>query len=190
MYQELVQTWADASEKELSNVFEDCSECLWNNRLITLNGEVCIIDISLQKVSSEFKTSLIKMGYFYFGPMLKAIVKPPTTQRSLSNLLRINSVDWTKVFLLPRQVTTESSPHSFQYKILNNILLFKFKIAASPLCSLSYIMNQSSDPHFIGATPLLDLRTWHSSTRIHGPTMILGACNAKTPHFVIINQII
>ena len=27
-----------------------------------------------------------------------------------------------------------------------------------------------SDSHFMGATLLLDLRNWHSSTRIHGPT--------------------
>ena len=38
-YQELVQTWAGVSEKEPSNAFEVCIECLWNNRLITSNGE-------------------------------------------------------------------------------------------------------------------------------------------------------
>ena len=38
-YQELVQTWADVSEKEPSNVFEVCSECLWSNRSITPNEE-------------------------------------------------------------------------------------------------------------------------------------------------------
>ena len=38
-YQELVQTWADVGEKEPSNAFEVCNECLWNNRLITSNGE-------------------------------------------------------------------------------------------------------------------------------------------------------
>ena len=38
-------------------------------------GKVCIIDISLQKVSSEFKTSLIKMGYFCFGPMLRKNIR-------------------------------------------------------------------------------------------------------------------
>ena len=70
-----MQTWADVSEKEPSNEFEVYSECLWNNRLITSNGEVCIVDISLQKVSSEFKTSLIKMGYFYFGPMLRKNIR-------------------------------------------------------------------------------------------------------------------
>ena len=38
-YQELVQAWADVSEKEPSNALEVCSECLWNNKLITSNGE-------------------------------------------------------------------------------------------------------------------------------------------------------
>ena len=73
--------------------------------------------------------------------LLKNIVKPPTAQRFLNNLMRLNSIDWTKVYMLPKQVTIESSLRSFQYKILNNILhlnekLFKFKIVASPLCSL------------------------------------------------------
>ena len=74
--------------------------------------------------------------------LLKNIVKLPTAKISLNNLLRLNSVNWTKVYMPPRQeVTIESSLCSFQYKILNNILylnekLFKFKIVASPLCSL------------------------------------------------------
>ena len=34
-----MQAWADVSEKEPSNPLEVCSECLWNNRLITSNGE-------------------------------------------------------------------------------------------------------------------------------------------------------
>ena len=83
-----------------------------------------------------------------YQKLLKTIVKPPTAQRSLNNLLRINSVDWTKVYMLQRQVTIELSLCSFQYKILNNFLylnekLFKCKIVASPLCShVSYIVNQ------------------------------------------------
>ena len=82
-----------------------------------------------------------------YQKLLKTIVKPTTAQRSLNNLSRINSVDWTKVYTLPRQVTTEASLHSFQCKIPNNILylnekLLKFKIIASPLCSLCKLHNE------------------------------------------------
>ena len=137
--------------------------------------------------------------------LLKNIVKPPTAQRSLNNLLRLNGVDWTKVYMLPRQVTIESSLCSFQYKILNNILylnekLFKFKIAASPLCSLCKLHDETIIHLFTSCRVTLtlweQLRSWISGTGIRLPesmdpqTIILGAWNAKTPDFVIINHII
>ena len=46
--------------------------------------------------------------------LLKNTVKPPTVQRSLNNILRLNSVDWANVCMFPRQVTIESSLRSFQ----------------------------------------------------------------------------
>ena len=107
--------------------------------------------------------------------LLKNIVKLPTAQRSLNNLLRLNSVDWTKVYMLPRQVTIESSLRSFQYKILNNILylnekLFKLKIVASPLCSLCKLHNETTIHLFstcrVTLTLWEQLRSWISETGI------------------------
>ena len=71
---------------------------------------------------------------------LKFITSPPTSQKSSANSLQLDNVDWRKIYPLPRQTTTESSLRSFQYKILINTLylkkrLFKFGVAASPLCS-------------------------------------------------------
>ena len=115
--------------------------------------------------------------------LFKNIIKPPTAQRSLNNLLRLNSVDWTKVYMLPRQVKIESALRSFQYKILNTFLylnekLFKFKIAASPLCSLCKLHNETILHLFTSCRAILtlweqlhlDLRNWYLFTRIHGPT--------------------
>ena len=107
--------------------------------------------------------------------------------------------------MLPRQVTIESSLRSFQYKILNSILhlnekLFKFKIVASPLCSLCKLHNETIIHLFstcrVTLTLWEQLRSWISGTGILLPesmdpqTIILGAWNAKTPDFVIINHII
>ena len=107
--------------------------------------------------------------------------------------------------MLPRQVTIESSLRSFQYKILNNILylnekLFKFKIAASPLCSLCKLHNETIIHLFTSCRVTLtlweQLHSWISGTDICLPEsmdpqkIILGAKNAKTPDFVIINHII
>ena len=143
--------------------------------------------------------------------LLKNVVKPPTAQRSLNNLLRLNSVDWTKVYKLPRQVTIESSLRSFQYKILNNILylnetLFKFKIAASPLCSLCKLHNETIIHLFTSCRVTLtlweQLRSWISGTGIRLPesmdpqTIILGSmerkdtrlCNHQS-HYIIIQTL-
>ena len=124
---------------------------------------------------------------------------------SLNDLLRLNSVDWTKVYILPRQVTIESSLHSFQYKILNDTVylnekLFKFKIVAGPLCSLCKLHNETII-HLLSTCRVTltlweQLHSWISGTGILLPecmdpqTIILGAWNAKTPDFVIINHII
>ena len=50
-----------------------------------------------------------------------------------------NNLDWTKIFILPRLTTYNTSLHSFQYKILHNILflnkkLYLSRITKSPLC--------------------------------------------------------
>ena len=244
IYQELVQAWADVSEKEPSNPLEVCSECLWNNRLITSNGEslynrhfiakgiIRVQDIVnqngllllwsdaqekyslnnslilnwqglIKNIPKKWKTMLssdhieflategngptankmsVTAGIAY-QKLLNTIVKPPTAQRSLNNLLRINSVDWTKVYMLQRQVTIELSLCSFQYKILNNFLylnekLFKCKIVASPLCSLCklhsesiiYLLSTCRVTLTLWNQLCLDIGNWHSSTRIHGPT--------------------
>ena len=119
--------------------------------------------------------------------------------------MRLNGADWTKVYMFPRQVTTESSLRSVQYKILNNILylnekLFKFKIVASPLRSLCKLHNETMIHLFSTCRVTLTLsellRSWISGTGTLLPesmdpqTIILGAWNTKTPDFVIINHII
>ena len=63
----------------------------------------------------------------------------PTSQKYLNELLKTNSLDWKKIYILPRLATLDSYSRSFQYKILNNVLYlnkrhFKFRKSMSPLC--------------------------------------------------------
>ena len=56
-------------------------------------------------------------------------------------MLGLEDVDCSRIYLLPRATTIESSLRSFQYKILNNTLylierLFKLNAVESPQCSL------------------------------------------------------
>ena len=76
-----------------------------------------------------------------YQKLLKQLVKPPTAQKSLERMLGLENVDWSRIYLLPRATTIESSLRSFQYKILNNTLylnerLFKLNAVESPQCSL------------------------------------------------------
>ena len=92
--------------------------------------------IDLQNESMAYISS--KMAY---QKLIQPLSKPPTSELYFEKVLGFGKVEWEKVYMLPRIVTIESSLHSFQYKILNNILylnerLFKFNIVDSPLCSL------------------------------------------------------
>ena len=68
--------------------------------------------------------------------LLKPLLHAPTAQKSLEQSLNLGNVDWSKIYLLPRVTSIESSLRSFQYKILKNTLflnecLFKFNIVHS-----------------------------------------------------------
>ena len=52
-----------------------------------------------------------------YQKLLKTVGKLPTAQRSLNNLPRVDGVDWAKVYMLPRQVTIESSLCSLEIVI-------------------------------------------------------------------------
>ena len=72
-------------------------------------------------------------------------------------------MEWKKVYMFPRIVTMDSSLHSFQYKILNNILylnerLYKFNIVDSLLCSFCGAYNESIKHLF--CTCMVTQRLW------------------------------
>ena len=76
-----------------------------------------------------------------YQKLLKQLLTPPTVQKSLERMLRLEHVDWSRVYLLPNTTTIESSLRSCQYKILNNTLylnerLFTLNAVESPQCSL------------------------------------------------------
>ena len=104
-----------------------------------------------------------KMAYL---KLIQPLPKLLTSQLYFEKVLGFGKVEWTKVCMLPRIVTIDSSLHSFQYKIINNILylnerLYKFNIVDSPLCSLCGAYNESikhlflymcSDSETVGST--------------------------------------
>ena len=72
----------------------------------------------------------------------------PTSQKYLNELFKTDSFDWKQIYLLPRLVTLDSYPRSFQYKILNNVLylnkkLFTFRKSTSPLCPFCKLSDET-----------------------------------------------
>ena len=101
------------------------------NILFKKNKLVCI-----EKLNSRELYSLLVYTHPY----------TPTSQKHFNELLKIDSLDWKQIYLLPCLVTLDSYSCSFQHKILNNVLqlnkkLFTFWKSTSPLgpfCKLSY----------------------------------------------------
>ena len=72
----------------------------------------------------------------------------PTSQKYFNKLLKIDSLDWKQIYLLPHLVTLDSYSHSFQSKIRHNVLylnkkLFTFRKLTSPLCPFCKLSNET-----------------------------------------------
>ena len=72
----------------------------------------------------------------------------PTYQKYFIELFTTDSFDWKQVYLRQRLVTLDSYSHSFQYKILNNILylnkkLFTFRKSTLPLCPFCKLSDET-----------------------------------------------
>ena len=137
--------------------------------------------------------------------ILKPLLRPPTAQKSLEQALNLNNVNWSKMYLLPRVTTIDSSLRSFQYKILNNILylnerLFKFSIVDSPLCSLRKQENESVIHLSAICSEAFSLweqlSTWTSSKNIILPSnlvpqvVILRVWDEKMQDLTLVNHLI
>ena len=115
----------------LSNVFREIRK-----NILCINPDRFTADIQNQ-MNNVSPCITSKVAY---QKLLQPLVKPPTAQRSLEIMLGLKDVDWSRIYLLPRATTIESSLRSFQYKIQNNTLylnerLFKLNAVESPQCS-------------------------------------------------------
>ena len=105
----------------------------------TRNLEGCCFDIHFNKGNKMIPIKRLDSKYFY-STFIDKISSVPTSQKYFNRLFEPN-LEWDKIYLLPRTLTSDSYIHVFQYKLLNNILflnarLFHLKYVDSPLCSL------------------------------------------------------
>ena len=112
---------------------------------------------------------------------------------------------WSKIYLLPRVTTIESSLRLVQYKILNNTLylnerLFKFDIINSPSCLICKQEKESVIHLFVICPPALSLwdqlSTWTSSKDITLPSNLVPQVvtfvvwNEKMQDLTLVNHLI
>ena len=113
-----------------------------------------------------------------------------------------NSLDWTKIFILPSLTTYNTYLRYFQYKILHNILLLNKKlnlsgITKSPLCSYCNTNDETPIHLFCECNSTKSLwlqlnRHFHSDLKfpeLTPQTAILGIFNDSVGNIHLINQI-
>ena len=114
-----------------------------------------------------------------------------------------NSLDWTKIFLLPRLTTYNTYLRSFQYKILHNILFLNKKLylsgkTKSPLCSYCNTNDETPIHLFCECNSTKSLwlqlnRHFHSDLKFSGlttQTAIIGIFNDSVSNIHLINHIL
>ena len=114
-----------------------------------------------------------------------------------------NSLDWTKIFILPRLTTYNPYLRSFQYKILHNILfldkmLYLSEITKSPLCSYCNTNDETPIHLFCECNSTKSLwlqlnRHLHSDLEfpeLTPQTVILGIFNDSVSNILLINHIL
>ena len=85
--------------------------------------------LPLDKLSSKEIYSILTLN----------IVNKPTSNIYFEKLFENTTLDWNKIYLSSRLATIDTALHSFQYKILNNVLvlnkkLYTFRITNTTLC--------------------------------------------------------
>ena len=84
-----------------------------------------------------------------YSILISNIVNKPTLNIYFEKLFESRTLDWSKIYLLPRLATIDTTLYSFQYKILNNVLflnkkLYNFEITNTALCSFCKAFEETS----------------------------------------------
>ena len=98
------------------------------------------------KVARILLSDKLSSKEIYFN-LVSNIVNKPTSNIYFENFLK-TQCDWSLICLLPRLATIDTTLHSFQYKILNNVLFLnkkfsKFGITNTALCSFCKIFEET-----------------------------------------------
>ena len=135
----------------------------------------CCLDMHLNKSTKIIPFKLLDSRYLY-SFFIDNIITVPTSQNYFNNLFG-DDLHWDKIYSLPRNLTTNSYYHVFQYKILHNSLylnsrLFHLKYSNTPLCSLCKTESETL-VHFFSEC-LFTLSLWNDLIVYFRPAIRLG----------------
>ena len=83
-----------------------------------------------------------------YSILISNIVIKPTSNIYFEKLFGNTTLDWSKIYLLPRLATVDTTLRSFQYKIVNNVVylnkeLYNFGTTDTALCSFCRTFNKT-----------------------------------------------
>ena len=136
-----------------------------------------------------------------YKKQLKSLIKTPTSQIFFEKLLNLSCISWAIIYMIPQNVTIESSLCIFQYQLPNNAIFLNdrlsiFDPSISPLCSLCQQCLENVLHFFCECQKTQAL--WHElcdvlSPHITLPTLrsiiaILGEWNKLEENNILINH--
>ena len=101
---------------------------------------------------------------FIYEELLSGFQTTPSAQKYFKNKFKSNELDWPRIYQLPRSTCVHSKTRIFQYKILNNNLLYlnsrlyRMELLTSSLCSLRSLSDETTTHLFSKCNISLALR--------------------------------
>ena len=73
-----------------------------------------------------------------YSILISSIVNKPTPNIYFEKLFENHTLGWSKIYSVTRLATTDSTFHSFQYKILDNVLFLNKKLYTFGIKTMSF----------------------------------------------------
>ena len=123
----------------------------WKDKIRSENeaGYACSVDPvpHLQIISRKLVLSRLS-GKEIYTVLINNIWEKPSSEEKLEQLLVINDLNWSTIYILGRKITVDSYSRQFYFKLTHNILflnkaLKRMRLVESSLCSYCNIAEET-----------------------------------------------
>ena len=137
-----------------------------------------------------------------YNIFIAKLKESPTTEGTIQGILNTNDINWTKAYILAREVTIENYSRIFHFKTTHNILylnkvLHRMQISATSFCSFCHTDHETI-LHLYSQCPIV-LNLWSQVKSYFSRTLILPPLTPQSAFLgffsihekkMIINQIL